>query len=101
MAALGPPGVHGAWGRHAGWAQASGPSPQVLEMFTLVLRQCHKESEDRWKRLSRQVADIILPMLAKQQVRFHPHLTPTRASRGAVLGTACSGSLPAGTFHRR
>ncbi|ELR57297.1 Huntingtin, partial [Bos mutus] len=37
---------------------------QVLEMFTLVLRQCHKESEDRWKRLSRQVADVILPMLA-------------------------------------
>lgn len=38
-------------------------------MFVLVLQQCHKESEDKWKRLSRQVADIILPMLAKQQVR--------------------------------
>lgn len=43
--------------------------PQVLEMLILVLQQCHKESEDRWKRLSRQVADILLPMLAKQQVR--------------------------------
>lgn len=37
-------------------------------MLILVLQQCHKESEDRWKRLSRQVADILLPMLAKQQV---------------------------------
>ncbi|XP_052497673.1 huntingtin [Budorcas taxicolor] len=46
---------------------------QVLEMFTLVLRQCHKESEDRWKRLSRQVADVILPMLAKQQVHIDSH----------------------------
>lgn len=41
---------------------------QVLEMFILVLQQCHKENEDKWKRLSRQIADIILPMLAKQQV---------------------------------
>ena len=44
------------------------PSVQVLEMFILVLQQCHKESEDKWKRLSRQIADIILPMLARQQV---------------------------------
>lgn len=41
---------------------------QVLEMFILVLQQCHKENEDKWKRLSRQIADVILPMLAKQQV---------------------------------
>nr|XP_036883165.1 huntingtin [Manis javanica] len=43
---------------------------QVLEMFILVLQQCHRENEDKWKRLSRQVADIILPMLAKQQFTF-------------------------------
>ena len=42
--------------------------PQVLEMFILVLQQCHKENEDKWKRLSRQIADVILPMIAKQQV---------------------------------
>ena len=48
-------------------------SLQVLEMFILVLEQCHKENEDKWKRLSRQIADIILPMLAKQQV-CHPVL---------------------------
>lgn len=44
---------------------------QVLEMFILVLQQCHKENEDKWKRLSRQVADVILPMIAKQQVGNH------------------------------
>ena len=41
---------------------------QVLEMFILVLQQCHKENEDKWKRLSRQIADVILPMIGKQQV---------------------------------
>ncbi|XP_028270572.1 huntingtin isoform X9 [Parambassis ranga] len=43
---------------------------QVLEMFILVLQQCHKESEDKWKRLSRQIADVILPMIAKQQMHL-------------------------------
>ena len=41
-------------------------------MLILVLQQCHKESEDKWKRLSRQVADVILPMLTRQQVRRPP-----------------------------
>ncbi|XP_042325579.1 huntingtin [Sceloporus undulatus] len=46
---------------------------QVLEMFILVLQQCHRENEDKWKRLSRQIADIILPMLAKQQMQIDSH----------------------------
>ncbi|XP_062991957.1 huntingtin isoform X2 [Elgaria multicarinata webbii] len=46
---------------------------QVLEMFILVLQQCHRENEDKWKRLSRQIADIILPMLAKQQIHIDSH----------------------------
>uniref|UniRef100_A0A8C9WQY0 Huntingtin n=1 Tax=Scleropages formosus TaxID=113540 RepID=A0A8C9WQY0_SCLFO len=46
---------------------------QVLEMFILVLQQCHKENEDKWKRLSRQIADIILPMIAKQQMHLDSH----------------------------
>ncbi|XP_077136171.1 huntingtin isoform X3 [Ranitomeya variabilis] len=46
---------------------------QVLEMFILVLQQCHKENEDKWKRLSRQIADIILPMLTKQQMHIDSH----------------------------
>uniref|UniRef100_A0A8C9ZM16 Huntingtin n=1 Tax=Sander lucioperca TaxID=283035 RepID=A0A8C9ZM16_SANLU len=43
---------------------------QVLEMFILVLQQCHKENEDKWKRLSRQIADVILPLIAKQQMHL-------------------------------
>ncbi|XP_041443627.1 huntingtin isoform X5 [Xenopus laevis] len=46
---------------------------QVLEMFILVLQQCHKENEDKWKRLSRQIADVILPMLSKQQMLIDSH----------------------------
>lgn len=69
------------WDKCDRWTCGSGKAPlgsrlsncaqtllQVLEMFILVLQQCHKENEDKWKRLSRQIADIILPMLAKQQV---------------------------------
>ena len=36
----------------------------------MVLHQCHKESEDKWKRLSRQVTDMVLPLLVKQQVNL-------------------------------
>uniref|UniRef100_A0A8C3A9I3 Huntingtin n=1 Tax=Cyclopterus lumpus TaxID=8103 RepID=A0A8C3A9I3_CYCLU len=43
---------------------------QVLEMFILVLQQCHKENEDKWKRLSRQIADVILPLISKQQMHL-------------------------------
>ncbi|CAM4482916.1 unnamed protein product [Leuciscus chuanchicus] len=46
---------------------------QVLEMFILILQQCHKENEDKWKRLSRQIADIILPMIGKQQMHLDSH----------------------------
>lgn len=59
-------------GRLVCWEALTCPHPlrplQVLEMFILVLQQCHKENEDKWKRLSRQIADVILPMLARQQV---------------------------------
>ena len=35
----------------------------------IVLQQCHRESEEKWKRLSRQVMDMVLPALSRQQVR--------------------------------
>ncbi len=38
-------------------------------MFIIVLHQYHRESEDKWKRLSRQIIDLLLPMLSKLQVR--------------------------------
>ena len=37
-------------------------------MLILVLHQSHKEGEDKWKRLSRQVTDMVLPLLARQQL---------------------------------
>ncbi|XP_053560168.1 huntingtin [Bombina bombina] len=46
---------------------------QVLEMFILVLQQCHKENEDKWKRLSRQIADVVLPMLSRQHMHIDSH----------------------------
>ncbi|XP_060084449.1 huntingtin-like [Ylistrum balloti] len=41
---------------------------ETLDLLVIVLQQCHKESEERWKKLSRQVTDTILPSLARQQV---------------------------------
>ncbi|XP_033632694.1 huntingtin-like isoform X2 [Asterias rubens] len=43
---------------------------QALEMFIPVLLQAHRESEDKWKKLSRQVVDMILPLLARQQINL-------------------------------
>jgi len=34
----------------------------------VVLQQCRRDSEDRWKRMSRQVVDFLLPLLQQQQV---------------------------------
>ncbi|XP_041368406.1 huntingtin-like isoform X2 [Gigantopelta aegis] len=44
---------------------------QALEMFVIVLQQCHRESEEKWKRLSRQVMDMVLPALSKQQISLN------------------------------
>ncbi|KAK7109044.1 hypothetical protein V1264_013160 [Littorina saxatilis] len=41
---------------------------QALEMFVIILQQCHRESEERWKRMSRMVTDAVLPVLVDQQV---------------------------------
>jgi huntingtin len=43
---------------------------QALDMFVLILQQCRRESEDRWKRMSRMVTDAVLPALVQQQVRI-------------------------------
>ncbi|WAR21216.1 HD-like protein [Mya arenaria] len=43
---------------------------QAIDMFVIVLQQCHRENEDRWKRMSRQVTDTLLPALAKQQIEL-------------------------------
>ncbi|KAL5022595.1 hypothetical protein ScPMuIL_001750 [Solemya velum] len=43
---------------------------QALDMFVIVLQQCHRESEERWKRLSRQVIDVVLPVMGRQQINL-------------------------------
>ncbi|XP_076357189.1 huntingtin isoform X3 [Tachypleus tridentatus] len=44
--------------------------PQVLDMFLIILYQSYKEGEDRWKKVSRQIVDCVLPVLAKQQIQI-------------------------------
>ncbi|PIK44084.1 putative huntingtin [Apostichopus japonicus] len=41
---------------------------EVLELLVPVLYQAHRESEEKWKRLSRQVVDLLMPLLARQEV---------------------------------
>lgn len=43
---------------------------QVLDLFSLVLQHCHKDGEDKWKRLSRQIVDVLLPMLANYEINL-------------------------------
>ena len=40
---------------------------QVLELLLLVLHECRRDNEEKWKRLSRQITDSVLPLLCKQQ----------------------------------
>ena len=35
--------------------------PEVLEMLATVVRQAKAESEERWRRVSRQMIDHVLP----------------------------------------
>jgi huntingtin len=35
--------------------------PEVLEMLIVVVQQAHRESEERWRRISRQIIDNVLP----------------------------------------
>ncbi|KAK3095770.1 hypothetical protein FSP39_018831 [Pinctada imbricata] len=43
---------------------------QTLDILVIVLQQCRKESEEKWKRLSRQIIDAVLPALAKLQINL-------------------------------
>jgi hypothetical protein len=42
---------------------------QVLELLSVVLNES-RESEERWRRWSRQVVDTLLPLLAQGRVRL-------------------------------
>ena len=39
-------------------------------MLTMVLNCYEREDEDKWKKMSKEVVDMLLPLLAKQQVNM-------------------------------
>ena len=41
---------------------------KVLAMLVTVLHCYHRDAEDKWKKMSRQVVDLLLPLLVKQEV---------------------------------
>ncbi len=42
---------------------------QILEMMTMVL-DGSKEDDEKWKRFSRQIVDVVFPQLPKLQVHI-------------------------------
>lgn len=44
--------------------------PQVLELLLAVVHHSYQEGEDRWKKFSRQLIDVILPLMSRSQVRL-------------------------------
>lgn len=44
--------------------------PEVLELLLAVVHHSYQEGEDRWKKFSRQLIDVILPLLSHMQVRL-------------------------------
>lgn len=41
---------------------------EALELLSIVLQASRRETEEKWKRLSRQVVDAILPLLQNNQI---------------------------------
>lgn len=44
--------------------------PEVLELLLAVVHHSYQEGEDRWKKFSRQLIDVILPMMSRTQVHL-------------------------------
>ncbi|KAM7284196.1 huntingtin isoform X1 [Ixodes scapularis] len=44
--------------------------PEVLELLLAVVHHSYQEGEDRWKKFSRQLIDVILPLMSQLQVRL-------------------------------
>ncbi|XP_049777630.1 huntingtin [Schistocerca cancellata] len=62
---------------------------QVLELLALVLSE--RESEERWRRWSRQVVDAVLPLLASGRIRLESREAQQALNR--VLGAAAPSVL--------
>lgn len=44
--------------------------PEVLELLLAVVHHSYQEGEDRWKKFSRQLIDVILPLMSRTQVHL-------------------------------
>ncbi|XP_071441491.1 huntingtin [Hetaerina americana] len=66
--------------------------PQVLDLLAVVVRESRTESEELWRRWSRNAADAVLPLVAWGRVR----LEGERDERMAMYGPGC----PQASLHR-
>ncbi|XP_046383294.1 huntingtin isoform X2 [Ischnura elegans] len=66
--------------------------PQVLDLLAVVVRESRSESEELWRRWSRNAADAVLPLVAWGRVR----LEGERDERSAPYGSGC----PQASLHR-
>lgn len=41
---------------------------QALSLLSFILYQTHKDNETKWRKLSRDIVDVLLPLLGKYQV---------------------------------
>lgn len=48
--------------------------PEVLKMVTTILQYYRKENPEQWKKYSRQVTDVLLPLLSHLKLRVHSHI---------------------------
>lgn len=44
--------------------------PNILQILLIVTKQSKKEGEEKWKKISRQIIDILLPQLIKQSIQI-------------------------------
>ncbi|CAG2167101.1 unnamed protein product, partial [Oppiella nova] len=44
--------------------------PEILQILVIVTKQSKKDGEEKWKKISRQITDILLPQLVKQSVQI-------------------------------
>uniref|UniRef100_H2ZNB7 Huntingtin n=1 Tax=Ciona savignyi TaxID=51511 RepID=H2ZNB7_CIOSA len=47
--------------------------PQVYKMMITILMHCRRDNMEKWKKYSRQVADVVLPMLGQLKIEVTCH----------------------------
>ncbi|CAG2108008.1 unnamed protein product, partial [Medioppia subpectinata] len=44
--------------------------PEILQILVIVTKQSKKDGEEKWKKISRQITDILLPQLVRQSIQI-------------------------------